>query len=111
MGFQPDGGLWMVARGAQLRFNSDPADPEAWGKAVIPITNGYGYLDLAWDPTGAIWTGGGNGTLLVSRDGGSSWQKDPVGREQPTNFSRITFTPDGKGFVLGERGALLRWVG
>ena len=111
MGFQPDGNLWLVARGAQLRFSSDPADVESWGKAIIPITNGYGYLDLAWDPSGAIWTGGGNGTLLVSRDGGASWQKDPVGAAQPTNFTRIAFTGDGKGFVLGERGALLRWVG
>ncbi|MFM7513761.1 MAG: photosynthesis system II assembly factor Ycf48 [Cyanobium sp.] len=111
MGFQPDGALWMLARGAQLRFNPDAADPEQWGKAIIPITNGYGYLDMAWDPSGAVWTGGGNGTLLVSRDGGASWQRDPVGRQQPTNFTRITFTPDGKGFVLGERGSLLRWVG
>ena len=111
MGFQPDGGLWMLARGAQLRFNSDPSDQDAWSKPVIPITNGFGYLDLAWDPRGAIWTGGGSGTLLVSEDGGKSWRKDPVGAEQPTNFSRIAFTPDGKGFVLGERGSLLRWVG
>ena len=111
MGVQPDGGLWMVARGAQLRFNADPADPESWSKPVIPIVNGYGYLDMAWDPSGAIWAGGGNATLLVSRDGGSTWQKDPVGSHQPTNFSRITFTPDGKGFALGERGGLLRWVG
>ena len=111
MGFQPDGSLWMLARGAQLRFNPDVADPESWSKPVIPITNGYGYLDMAWDPRGAIWAGGGNGTLLVSQDGGKSWQKDPVGKQQPTNFSRITFTPDGKGFVLGERGSLLRWVG
>lgn len=116
MGFQPDGHLWMVARGAQLRFDGDPTTAEAtgsgdWSKPVIPITNGYGYLDLAWDPRGAIWTGGGNGTLLVSTDSGSNWQKDPVGSEQPTNFSRIVFAPGGKGFVLGERGVLLRWVG
>ncbi len=111
MGFQPEGGLWMVARGAQLRFNPDAADPDQWGKAIIPITNGYGYLDMAWDPQGSVWTGGGNGTLLVSSDGGHSWQKDPVGSQQPTNFTRIRFTPDGKGFVLGERGALLRWIG
>jgi len=101
----------LVARGAQLRFNADPADPETWSKPVIPIVNGYGYIDMAWDPSGAIWAGGGNATLLVSRDGGSTWQKDPVGSGQPTNFSRITFTPDGKGFALGERGGLLRWVG
>ena len=116
MGFQPDGHLWMVARGAQLRFNGDPSTAEStgsgdWSKPVIPITNGYGYLDMAWDPSGAIWTGGGNGTLLVSNDAGATWQRDPVGSEQPTNFSRIVFSTDGKGFVLGERGVLLRWVG
>ena len=101
----------MVARGAQIRFNPDPANPEDWSKAIIPITNGYGYLDMAWDPSGAIWTGGGSGTLLVSRDQGRSWQKDPVGAAEPTNFTRIRFSSDGKGFVLGERGHLLRWVG
>jgi photosystem II stability/assembly factor-like uncharacterized protein len=111
MGFQPDGTLWMLARGAQIRFNPDAANVEEWGKAVVPITNGYGYLDMAWAPDGSIWTGGGSGTLLVSSDGGKSWQKDPVGAAQPSNFTRISFIPDGKGFVLGERGSLLRWVG
>jgi len=111
MGFQPDGGLWMLARGAQLRFAADPADPEQWGKAIVPITNGYGYLDMAWDPRGAIWTGGGSGTLLSSEDDGRTWRRDPVGAQQPSNFTRIVFTADGKGFVLGERGSLLRWVG
>ncbi|MEA5474929.1 photosynthesis system II assembly factor Ycf48 [Synechococcus sp. CCY9201] len=111
LGFQPNGNLWMVTRGAQLRFNSDAANVDDWSKPVIPITNGYGYLDMAWDPSGAIWTGGGSGTLLTSPDGGKTWQKDPVGAAQPTNFSRIAFLPDGKGFVLGERGSLLRWVG
>ena len=111
MGFQPDGSLWMLARGAQLRFNADPSDVDTWGKAVVPITNGFGYLDMAWDPQGAIWAGGGSGTLLVSTDNGKTWQKDPVGAQQPTNFTRILFSADGKGFVLGERGSLLRWVG
>ncbi len=111
MGFQPDGSLWMLARGAQIRFNPDSSNVEDWSKAVIPITNGFGYLDMAWAPDGSIWTGGGSGTLLVSADGGKSWQKDPVGAQQPTNFTRISFSTDGKGFVLGERGALLRWVG
>ena len=111
MGFQPNGNLWMVARGAQLRFNDDAANPDEWSKPVVPITNGYGYLDMAWDPSGAIWAGGGSGTLLVSQDEGKTWQKDPVGEKQPTNFSHIAFFPDGKGFVLGERGSLLRWIG
>ena len=50
-------------------------------------------------------------TRLVSHDEGKTWQKDPVGEKQPTNFSHIAFFPDGKGFVLGERGSLLRWIG
>jgi photosystem II stability/assembly factor-like uncharacterized protein len=111
MGFQPDGGLWMLARGAQLRFSADATSADDWSKPIIPITNGYGYLDMAWDPSGTIWAGGGSGTLLSSADGGKTWKKDPVGAQQPTNFSRIDFLPDGKGFVLGERGSLLRWVG
>ena len=111
MGFQPNGNLWMVARGAQLRFNQEAANPDEWSKPIVPITNGYGYLDMAWDPNGSIWAGGGSGTLLVSNDEGKTWQMDPVGEKQPTNFSHIAFFPDGKGFVLGERGSLLRWVG
>jgi photosystem II stability/assembly factor-like uncharacterized protein len=111
MGFQPDGTYWMVTRGAQMRFNSDASNLDDWTKPVIPITNGFGYLDMAWDPSGAIWTAGGSGTLLVSTDAGKSWQKDPVGETQGTNFNRIAFLPGGKGFVLGERGHLLRWVG
>jgi photosystem II stability/assembly factor-like uncharacterized protein len=111
MGFQPDGALWMLARGAQLRFSPDAASPDEWSKPVVPITNGYGYLDMAWAPDGDIWTGGGSGTLLVSHDNGKTWQKDPVGEQQPTNFTRIAFLEDGKAFVLGERGSLLRWVG
>ncbi|MEB3301155.1 MAG: YCF48-related protein, partial [Cyanobacteriota bacterium] len=60
---------------------------------------------------GALWTGGGSGTLLSSADGGATWTKDPEGAKQPTNFTRIAMLPDGKAFVLGERGSLLRWVG
>ena len=108
IGFQPDGKLWMVARGAQIRLNDESGDLDSWSKAIIPITNGYGYMDMAWDENGAIWAGGGNGTLLVSQDGGDSWEIDPVGDRQPSNFTRMVFDGD-HAFVLGERGNLLRW--
>ena len=110
IGYQPDGNLWMVARGAQIRLNDEPGNLESWTKAIIPITNGYGYMDMAWDDDGTIWAGGGNGTLLVSRDGADSWEIDPVGDRQPSNFTRMVFDGD-HAFVLGERGNLLRWVG
>ncbi len=110
IGFQPDGNLWMLARGAQIRLNDESGELDSWSKPIIPITNGYGYMDMAWDDNGAIWAGGGNGTLLVSSDGGDSWQIDPVGDRQPSNFTRIVMEGD-HAFVMGERGNLLRWVG
>ncbi len=116
VGYQPNGELWMLSRGAEIRLSDQSGDVENWQKPIIPITNGYNYLDMAWDPSGSIWAAGGNGTLLVSNDGGNEWKVDPVGDQQPSNFIRILFnaTPEAnhaKGFVLGERGTLLRWAG
>ncbi|MAF41697.1 MAG: photosystem II assembly protein [Cyanobium sp. ARS6] len=112
IGYQPNGRLWMVARGAQIRFNEDAADNESWSKPIIPITNGYGYLDMAWSDDGAIWASGGNGTLLVSRDEGNSWERDPESIQAPTNFTRFVFDDTDRqqhAFLLGERGLMLRW--
>ena len=115
IGFQPNGQLWMVSRGAQIRLNNQSDDFESWSKPIIPITNGYGYLDMAWDPNNTIWAAGGNGTLLVSKDAGESWEIDPVGKTIPTNLNRIIFKQSDenkpKGFILGERGNILRWIG
>ena len=115
IGFKPNGDLWMLSRGAEIRFTENEGDLDSWSKPIIPIVNGYNYLDLAWDPKGNIWAAGGNGTLLVSQDDGSSWSVDPIGDTQASNLLRILFSEpskDGsfKGFVLGERGTLLRWV-
>ena len=116
IGYQPDGSLWMLSRGAEIRFNENQGDLDSWSKPIVPIVNGYNYLDLAWDPKNQIWAAGGNGTLLVSKDGGKEWEVDPVGDEQPSNFIKVLFqnssnSSQAKGFVLGERGVLLRWVG
>tara|TARA_Y100001978_G_C23675339_1_gene426072 strand:- start:81 stop:1097 length:1017 start_codon:yes stop_codon:yes gene_type:complete len=116
IGYSPDGNLWMLSRGAEIRFNDENNDVESWTKPIIPILNGYNYLDMAWDPKGDIWAGGGNGTLIVSNDNGQSWQSDPIASELPTNFIKIVFLDkddlnEKKGFILGERGYILRWKG
>jgi len=116
IGFNPEGNLWMLSRGAEIRFNEDNQDLESWTKPIIPILNGYNYLDMGWDPNGDIWAGGGNGTLIVSKDGGKSWQSDPVASNLPTNYIKVLFINKdnlkrAKGFILGERGYILRWNG
>jgi len=114
IGFNPEGSLWMLSRGAEIRFNEDTNDLENWSKPIIPILNGYNYLDMGWDPNGDIWAGGGNGTLIVSKDQGNTWNKDPIASELPTNYIKIVFLDkeaidNQKGFVLGERGYILKW--
>ena len=114
IGFNPEGNLWMLSRGAEIRFNEDSNDLESWTKPIIPILNGYNYLDMGWDPNGYIWAGGGNGTLIVSRDQGKTWNLDPVASVLPTNYIKIIFLDKDeldtkKGFVLGERGYILKW--
>ena len=116
IGFNPSGNLWMLSRGAEIRFNEDSNDFESWSKPIVPILNGYNYLDMGWDPNGNIWTGGGNGTLIFSKDQGKTWTSDPIASNLPTNFIKIQFLEkDGldskKGFILGERGYVLRWIG
>ena len=116
IGFNPNGNLWMLSRGAEIRFNEDGEDLENWSKPIIPILNGYNYLDMGWDPTGIIWAGGGNGTLISSQDEGKTWESDPVASALPTNYIKIVFIQkdelgEEKGFILGERGYVLRWNG
>ena len=33
----------------------------------------------------------GNGTLIVSKDQGKTWNKDPIASELPTNYIKIVF--------------------
>ena len=116
IGFDPNGNLWMLSRGAEIRFNEDKDNLESWTKPIVPILNGYNYLDMGWDPNGDIWAGGGNGTLIVSKDNGKTWNSDPVASNLPTNFIKIQFLEKDeldsiKGFILGERGYILKWNG
>ena len=116
IGFNPSGSLWMLSRGAEIRFNDNTEDLESWSKPIIPILNGYNYLDMGWDPNGDIWAGGGNGTLIFSKDNGKTWVSDPIASSLPTNYIKIVFINkndlnEAKGFILGERGYILRWNG
>ncbi len=109
MGFGDDGGLWLLARGGQLRF-SDPENQEEWGEAITPeYATSWGLLDLAYRTPDEIWVSGGSGNLLRSTDGGQTWEKDRDVENVPENFYNIVFINSETGFILGQRGTMLKY--
>ncbi|PSB07959.1 photosystem II assembly protein [Pleurocapsa sp. CCALA 161] len=110
MGFNQDGSLWLLARGGQVQF-SDTVNYDEWGEPIYPeFSSSWGFLDVAYRTPEEIWLAGGSANLLVSPDGGQSWSKDRDVEDAPSNFYKIVFLSPEKGFVLGERGTLLKYV-
>jgi photosystem II stability/assembly factor-like uncharacterized protein len=54
---------------------------------------------------------GGSGSLFKSTDGGKSWKRDKATDNVAGNLYDIHFTPAGAGFILGNDGILLRYIG
>jgi photosystem II stability/assembly factor-like uncharacterized protein len=109
MGFSPDGKLWMLARGGQIQFTT-PEDRESWEDPIYPeFSTSWGLLDMAYRTPDEVWVTGGGGQLLLSADGGQTWQKDRDVENVPSNFNKIVFLSPQKGFIIGQRGILLRY--
>lgn len=114
MGFTPDGNLWVLARGGLLQFGSaevgSEEDPEAWQDPQYPeFSTSWGLLDLAFQNEEEAWLVGGSANLLYSNDGGQTWVKDRAVEKVPSNFNRVKFIQPDLGFILGQRGTLLRY--
>lgn len=109
MGFTENGQLWMLARGGQVLFN-DPEKPEEWLEAQYPeVSTSWGLLDMAYRTPEEIWLGGGSGNLLQSNDGGKTWEKDRDVEGVPANLYKIVFFSPEQGFIIGDRGILLKY--
>jgi photosystem II stability/assembly factor-like uncharacterized protein len=110
MGFTQDGLLWLIARGGQMQFGTEKTQYEEWTKPVNPeLASSWGLLDIAYRTPQELWVTGGSGNLIMSNDGGTTWMKDKAVENVPTNFYRIKFLDAQKGYVLGQRGYLLRY--
>jgi photosystem II stability/assembly factor-like uncharacterized protein len=109
MGFTTDGRLWMLARGGQLQFSSAEAE-DTWEKAQYPeVSTSWGLLDLAYRNPTEVWLAGGSANLLCSFDGGKTWKKDIAVQDVASNFYKVVFLNPERGFVLGQRGVILKY--
>ncbi len=54
---------------------------------------------------------GGSGSLFKSEDGGNSWKRDKATDGVAGNLYAIKFFPNNLGFILGNNGILLRYIG
>ncbi|MEH1938034.1 MAG: photosynthesis system II assembly factor Ycf48 [Nostoc sp.] len=110
MGFAENGQLWLLARGGQIQF-SDETKPDEWLEAQYPdFSTSWGLLDLAYRTPNEIWIGGGSGNLLRSGDGGKTWEKDRAVEEVAANLYKIVFLEPDRGFIIGDRGVLLKYL-
>ncbi len=109
MGFTQEGGLWMLARGGQLQFSTD-VNADKWAEAEFPgKKDNIGLLDLAYRNSQEIWVSGGSSDLMRSLDGGKTWEKDYDIQSVPSNLYRILFFSPDQGFIIGQRGILLKY--
>jgi photosystem II stability/assembly factor-like uncharacterized protein len=113
MGWRTGGGLWLITRGGGIFLSKGTGVPENdddYDEAKVG-SRGFGILDIGFRSANDAWAAGGSGSLFVSTDGGASWKRDRGTDDVPGNLYDVSFQPDGKGFVLGNEGVLLRYIG
>lgn len=111
MGFGLKGKAWKLNQGAEITFTEDVTSGE-WSQPLRPGQSlSFGYLGAAFQDEQNFWVVGGSATLIHSGDGGQTWEKARKISNVPANFYAIKFIQPDRGFILGQRGTLLRYTG
>ncbi|XP_051200766.1 photosystem II stability/assembly factor HCF136, chloroplastic [Lolium perenne] len=110
MGWRADGGLWLLVRGGGLFLSKGTGIVEDFEEASVQ-SRGFGILDVGYRSKDEAWAAGGSGVLLKTKNGGKSWVRDKAADNIPGNLYSVKFIGDNQGFVLGNDGVLLRYVG
>jgi photosystem II stability/assembly factor-like uncharacterized protein len=114
MGWRPDGGIWELTRGGGIYFsntNQLPEEDDDFSEGKIG-SRGFGLLDFTAKPSGKqFWIVGGSGSVFYSNDAGKSWKRDRGTDNVAGNLYNVKFNSDDSGFILGNDGILLRYVG
>ncbi|KAJ4776343.1 Photosystem II stability/assembly factor HCF136 [Rhynchospora pubera] len=109
MGWRADGGLWLLVRGGGLYLSKGTGITEDFEEVPVQ-SRGFGLLDVGFRSKEEGWAAGGSGVLLKTTNGGKNWARDKAADDIAANLYSVKFLNDGKGFVLGNDGVLLRYV-
>ncbi|GBF88779.1 photosystem II stability assembly factor chloroplastic [Raphidocelis subcapitata] len=110
MGFTAAGdALWMSTRGGDVYLS---ADAEGNGFDTTKLSSrGFGVLDVGYATPDIAFACGGSGSLFKSMDGGKTWKRDKSTDGVAGNLYSIHFFPGNNGFILGNSGILLKYIG
>ncbi|CAD5168683.1 unnamed protein product [Musa acuminata subsp. malaccensis] len=136
MGWRSDGGLWLLVRGGGLYLSKGTGVIKIMYTKLIHMTcefvigsihymlqitedfeevpvqsRGFGILDVGYRSKDEAWAAGGSGILLRTTNGGKTWTRDKAADNIAANLYSVKFVTDEKGFVLGNDGVLLRYLG
>lgn len=110
MGWRADGGLWLLVRGGGLYLSKGTGITEDFDEVQVQ-SRGFGILDVGYRSKDEAWAAGGSGILLRTTNGGKTWIRDRAADNIAANLYSVKFINDNKGFVLGNDGVLLRYLG
>ncbi|XAR53222.1 hypothetical protein NMG60_11021687 [Bertholletia excelsa] len=110
MGWRADGGLWLLVRGGGLYLSKGTGITEDFEEVQVQ-SRGFGILDVGYRSQDEAWAAGGSGILLKTTNGGKTWIRDKAADNIAANLYSVKFINEQKGFVLGNDGVLLRYLG
>ncbi|KAK4484074.1 hypothetical protein RD792_011294 [Penstemon davidsonii] len=110
MGWRADGGLWLLVRGGGLYLSKGTGITEEFEEVQVQ-SRGFGILDVGYRSLDEAWAAGGSGILLKTTNSGKSWIRDKAADNIAANLYSVKFMNDKQGFVLGNDGVLLKYLG
>lgn len=109
MGWKSDK-LWLTTRGGQVLLGESQGVAEEFAPTKLQ-SRGFGILDVGFKSSSVGYACGGSGTLYKTSDGGEFWKRDKSADSLAGNLYTVKFVSPNSGFILGNNGILLRYVG
>ncbi|GAB4213968.1 MAG: photosynthesis system II assembly factor Ycf48 [Synechococcales cyanobacterium] len=110
IGFGVGTQAWKLNQGAEVAFSED-FHTGKWSKPIKPgKTLSFGYLGAGYQNDHDLWIVGGSALLIHSPDNGHTWEQASKLGNIPANFYQVVFPDTQHGFILGQRGTLLRYM-